>query len=223
MLKKLSVALCVASVFGISVAYAEAGDDQGSSSTNNGYTTASGQIHFAGVVTKTAPTIVVKVLSSEGGREFGLTNSANNLISLGSYTSADLENNTFNPSKAVPFQIILKKTSNKNHVSNASVTISAPDGYTNGILNNTAPADTAAENVGVALYYLGATASTSDEGTSVFSGNGNDLKPLGEEEFDHDSADPTFTFKAGLQKIDPEDHFEAGDVNASIEVAVSYK
>ena len=91
MLKKLSVALCVASVFGISVAYADGeGEGQGSTPANNGYTTASGQIHFAGVVTKTAPQIIVKVLSSTNGREFGLDNSANNIVSLGDYVSADL-------------------------------------------------------------------------------------------------------------------------------------
>ena len=98
-LKKLSVALCVASVFGISVAYADGEGQTGEGQTpaNNGYTTASGQIHFAGVVTKTAPTILVKVLSSTNGREFGLDNSANNIISLGDYSSADFEQNaTFN-------------------------------------------------------------------------------------------------------------------------------
>lgn len=216
MLKKLSLALCVASVFGVGLAQAD-------TSSGDGYSNASGQIHFAGVVTKTAPVIVVKVLSSEGGREFGLDNSANNLISLGDYVSADLENNTFNANKAVPFQIILKKSSTLNHVTNAKVTISAPGGYTNGILNNTAAANLKADNVGVAIRYLGATADTSGIGDPVFNGDGTSTPvELGVASFTHGNADPTFTFKAGLQKI-TSDHFEAGDVNASIEVGVQYK
>ena len=139
MLKKLSVALCVASAFGVGVAQAGSG---------------SGQIIFTGAVKESPPEIIVQ---AEGGSPFGLDNLSSNVIQLGEYYYAELDNGEFPTKHTKAFSITLKRKGVvTNYFSTVAFTFSADNVNAQGIIKNADNSTGAAENVGVAVRYLGA-------------------------------------------------------------------
>ncbi len=212
MLKKLSIALCISSLFGVGVAQADAGS-------------ASGNIIFTGKVTHEAPTVVVKRGSSGSGD--GLT--TNPEIQLGEYTAAKLDKNTvFNQEDSRKFQIVIQRPTGTqyNHIQTVDVVLSGK--IQNGILLNdleTEQVSGAASNVGVALQYYG-TAGYTDNGTAVFNGTDANAEASYEQPnggFAYDQFDPTFYFAAALQQIDINENIGGGNVKSTLTVNVTYE
>ena len=214
MLKKLSLALCVASVLGGSVAQAAE--------------TASGQVTFSGTVTTETPAVFVKYQTATGNGQFGLdNNAATNIISLGEYAVKDLDSGQYPATRARLFEVIVTHpTMTNNPFSTITLTMTSSQQPTaNGILPN--DLTNAAQNVGVALRYIGAkqtkaeTVTTEGEGTPIFT-TGSTWTST-DTSFGVGEFDPTFYFKAALQKIDPNNHIVPGSVQAGVTISLQYE
>ena len=187
--------------------------------------TASGNITFTGLVTHTAPTVVVKRGTSAAGDNLA----SNPEIQLSEWTVSELDKNTvFNQEKARKFQIVIQRPSGTtyNHIQTVEVTLSGA--VKNGILLNnleTNQVTGAADNVGVALQYYGTTG-YEGTGSSVFSGDSANAEVTYNEPsggFAYAEIDPTFYFAAGLQQIDTNKNIGGGNVNSTVTVNVTYE
>ena len=220
MLKKLSVALCVASVFGVAVAQTSSPD-------------ATGVIKFKGTVRHEAPSIIVR----QGTTPWGL-DSGNAEIDLGANYATYLDNGGnggWVESLAQPFEIVILRKAPAgtsvnqntlfNHVENVTITMtSSTDVVGNVMKNDTSGGPT---NVGVALKYFGYTSDgvlPSDRtGAYVFNGSKESVTDLMKEGgIQFTQHDPVFHFKAALQKIDSTKSVKAGNVSASVTVNMYY-
>ena len=213
MLKKLSLALCVASVLGGSVAQAAE--------------TASGQVTFSGTVTTETPAVFVRYQTASGNGQFGLdNNAATNIISLGEYSVKELDSGDYPASRARLFEVVVTHPSMTNNpFSGITLTMTSAKAAVNGILPN--DLEDAAQNVGVALRYIGAkktaaeTVTTTGEGTEIFTSGSSwttERTTFGVGVFD-----PTFYFKAALQKINPTEHIVPGSVQAGLTISLQYE
>ena len=207
MLKKLSVALCVASLFGAGVAMANDG-------------TASGTIVFEGDVTHQAPTVVVKQ-----GTSSGQDIAQNPKINIGVHTAAGMDKRTaFDKSRATQFQIVIQRpgVNAYNHVTWAQLKLSA--NVDNGIMLNelvSSDSETAADNVGVSIYKF-EDQSYSDNGQPIFSGEGSVSATI-ESSFAYaENFDPAFYFAADFLQIDDNFPVGGGKYSSTLTVEVEY-
>ena len=210
MLKKLSVALCVSSLLGCGVAIADPG-------------TASGSIKFVGSVSHQAPSVLVKF-----GETATALSGAATTIQLTDCYAAELDGGAFLAEKAKPFQIVIQRYNGTgyNHITTATLNLSgeavaAVGTNANGwILSNTATT-TPASNVGVGLRYFGTTSPQANAaGEPVFV---NSASRQIDESFAYKEMDPTFHFKAALQQINSNEHIRGGNVEATLNVTVTYQ
>ena len=210
MLKKLSVALCVSSLLGCGVAIADPG-------------TASGSIKFVGSVSHQAPSVLVKF-----GETATALSGAATTIQLTDCYAAELDGGAFLNDKAKSFQIVVQRYNGTgyNHITSATLelsgtTVETTGSSTNGwVLKNNATV-TPAGNVGVGLRYLGKVApEASSMGDPVFATSGSRTIT---ETFAYEQLDPTFYFKAALQQVDTTKHISGGNVEATLNVTVTYQ